>query len=72
MSSERKILVNQLAWLNSLMIMQGISIDDSPAKDAPEKFVAAKYSSGKVSIIHNFDVICLLFVYGYCLAFFCL
>jgi L-ascorbate peroxidase len=26
---------------------EGISIDDSPAKDAPEKFIAAKYSSGK-------------------------
>lgn len=30
---------------------QGISIDDSPLKEvAPEKFVAAKYSSGKVRI----------------------
>ncbi|XP_031264395.1 L-ascorbate peroxidase T, chloroplastic-like, partial [Pistacia vera] len=26
---------------------EGIVIDDSPAKPAPEKFVAAKYSSGK-------------------------
>lgn len=27
---------------------QGIVIDDGPAEAAPEKFVAAKYSSGKV------------------------
>ena len=27
---------------------QGISLDESPAEAVPEKFVAAKYSSGKV------------------------
>ncbi|KAF8404074.1 hypothetical protein HHK36_008951 [Tetracentron sinense] len=32
---------------------KGFSIDDGPANNAPEKFVASKYSSGKVVIMEN-------------------
>lgn len=37
-------------------MVQGIVLDDGPTKAAPEKFVAAKYSSGKVvinNLFHN-------------------
>lgn len=39
---------------------QGIVIDDGAAKPAPEKFVAAKYSSGKVVTTNNLHLIILL------------